>query len=123
MGFDYPKFMKKIYFHILGILSVLVCAHSFAAGSAGGAPAGSTEASGSSATQSVRWKASASSYYYSFEGTKAAQDNIYSFGPATLAMQVLALSYDISPGWTILGMGSFMDNYVETKLPVLGAGN
>lgn len=68
------------------------------------------------------WKASATSLYYSFEGTRDAHDGIYGFGRTTLAMQLVQLSYQISPGWTVLAIGAYLDNYVETNMPIPGAG-
>lgn len=79
-----------------------------------------TEESISPATGS-KWKATASTHYYSFEGTKAAigGDNggeLYSFGDTTLAMQMLSLQYQISPSWTLMVLGTHMNNYVETNM-------
>lgn len=64
----------------------------------------------------AKWKASASSYYYSFEGTKAAHDNLYSFGATTMAMQMLTLQYQINPSWTVMVLGTHTQQYVETNM-------
>lgn len=63
-----------------------------------------------------KWKAAASSYYYSFEGTKEAHDNLYSFGATTLAMQMFDVQYQASPNWTVMVLGTHMENYVETRM-------
>jgi len=79
---------------------------------------GSSVATEESATPQAgaKWKASATSYYYSFEGTKAAQGNLYSFGATTMAMQLLTLQYQINPSWTVLVMGNHTQQYVETNM-------
>jgi hypothetical protein len=110
---------KKIYW--VGILSFLL--------SGGVAVAADKADSGAQSTSSAhevstdlpsapRWKAGATSYYYSFQGTTAAHDNIYNFGHASLAMQLFQLSFDVAPGWTVMAMETYMDNYVETNMPL-----
>jgi hypothetical protein len=63
-----------------------------------------------------KWKASVTSSYYSFGGTKAASNNLYSFGDTTLFMQLMSVQYQVSPDWTLLVLGTHMENYVETNM-------
>lgn len=63
-----------------------------------------------------KWKAGLSTYFYSFQGTKAAQDDLYSFGDTTLNMQVANLQYQLASGWTLMAVGTYMENYVETNM-------
>jgi hypothetical protein len=118
-----PERMKKIYL-VVGTLGFLF---SFAADAAESAARAGTESSSTAQAESKPatpgpWKASATSLYYSFEGTRDAHDGIYGFGRTTLAMQLVQLSYQISPGWTVLAIGAYLDNYVETNMPIPGAG-
>lgn len=63
-----------------------------------------------------KWKATAQTYFYSFQGTVPAQDDLYSFGDTTLNMQMLTLQYQATPSWTVLALGTYMENYVETNM-------
>jgi hypothetical protein len=63
-----------------------------------------------------KWKASIASYYYNFEGTKAAKENLYTFGDSILLMQLMTLQYEVSPNLTVMVLGQHLDNYVETKM-------
>lgn len=109
--------MKNKILLLVGILNIFFVGSSFAEESA-------SELSGTSvaaeeplaASGGSKWKASASSHYYSFEGTKAANGNLYSFGDTTLAMQMLSLQYQISPSFTLLVLGMHSENYVETNM-------
>lgn len=121
-----PRVMQTQKILGMGILTIMLAGAAQAATSGTTAPSaasGGASLEGSSQATEVataaepavkRWKATANSYYYNFEGTREAHDNIYSFGGTTLAMQMVTLSYQISPGWTIMALGTYMDNYVET---------
>lgn len=107
----------------VGILGFILSTAALAADS-GASIKGTSEATTESAAPAAKaWKAGATSYYYSFEGTQQAHEGIYNFGKTTLAMQMVSLSYDVAPGWTITGIGEYMDNYVETNMPIPGVGN
>lgn len=64
------------------------------------------------------WKTTATSYYYSMEGSTPAHGALYSFGKTTVAMQLLTLSYDLGGGFTATAMDQYYNNYVETYLPM-----
>ncbi|MGZ3736397.1 MAG: hypothetical protein ACXVC0_15635 [Bdellovibrionota bacterium] len=117
--------MKKKYFYGLGLFLFFTASGlAQAADSATKLEGSSTASQESAAPASKHWKASASTYYYNFEGTQAAHGGIYNFGKTTLSMQLAALSYETSPGgWTFLALGQHFDNYVETNMPIPGVGN
>jgi hypothetical protein len=62
------------------------------------------------------WKTTYSSYFYNFQGTQAAHNDLYSFGDSTLAMQLLTVQYEINPKWSLVIIGSYLDQYVETNM-------
>lgn len=77
----------------------------------------STTQSNVSAKPAVKnWKAEWSSYFYDFEGTKTASNDLYTFGNSTLALQLFSLQYQYSPKLTIMVLGQYLDNFVETKM-------
>lgn len=63
-----------------------------------------------------KWKANLATYYYDFQGAKAANQDLYSFSDSKLSMQLLTISYEASPNWTLMMIGQQFDNYVETNL-------
>lgn len=63
-----------------------------------------------------KWQATLSTYFYDFQGTKAAKDDLYSFSDSNLSLQLLTVSYQLSPKWTLMAIGQQLDNYVETNL-------
>lgn len=56
-----------------------------------------------------------SAYYYNFEGTRQQRDGLYSFGDTTLRMDLLTVTYQASPAWTLMMIGQRYENYVVTK--------
>ena len=62
-----------------------------------------------------KWKSSFTSYFYDFEGTRAQKNNAYEFGDTTLKMQMMSLSYQLSNGWTVMGLAQYYENNVVTK--------
>ena len=115
--------MQKKFISLVGLFAFINCGAALAADSSLSVKGESSVAAETAAPAPKRWKASASSYYYAFEGTRAAHDDLYNFGKASLAMQMVSVSWDVAPGWTILGLGEYMDNYVETNMPIPGVGN
>lgn len=63
-----------------------------------------------------KWKASASTYFYSFQGTRPAQDDLYSFGDTTLNMQLASVQYQATPKLTLLALANYQEHYVETNM-------
>lgn len=63
-----------------------------------------------------KWKASIDSYYYDFEGTHAANADLYDFGNSTLYMQLLTLQYQVSPKLTLMVIGQHLDTFIETSM-------
>ncbi|MGZ3696038.1 MAG: transporter [Bdellovibrionota bacterium] len=116
---------KNKWLLLLGILGFTVSATAFSAGSSASLKGNSETqiAAVSSAPDSPLWKASASTYYYDFQGTREAAGSLYNFGSTSLLMQLVTLQYEVSPGWTILALGQHFDNYVETNMPFPGVGN
>lgn len=69
------------------------------------------------AAATPKWKATASSYFYNFEGTKASEKAAYHFDDSTLSLQLVTLQYEFSKDWTFMVLAQHLDNYVETVLP------
>lgn len=63
-----------------------------------------------------KWSATYGAYLYNFEGYKAANDNLYTFGDSVLQMQLFTVTYQASPEWTLMILGQHLDNYTETKM-------
>jgi hypothetical protein len=63
-------------------------------------------------------KVTATSYYYNMQGTTGARGDVYSFGATTVAMQLLTMSYDLGNGFTAAAIGEYIENYVETYMPI-----
>lgn len=76
----------------------------------------STSVEKQASAEATKWKASAYTYYFDFEGTRPSDEAQYFFDDANLAMQVFTLQYQYSPAWTFQVMGTHLDNYVETNL-------
>lgn len=105
--------MKNKIFLLVGIfLSFTASAHADDFPESGG----TTVAVDNEAAPPAKWKAGLSTYFYDFQGSQAAQDDLYSFGDTTLNMQVATLQYQLSPSWTLLMVGTHMENYVETNM-------
>jgi len=64
----------------------------------------------------TRFKAGIDSYFYDFEGTRAANGDLYDFGNSTMYMQLLTLQYQISPKLTLMVIGQYLDTYIETNM-------
>lgn len=63
-----------------------------------------------------KWKSSFNSYFYDFEGTRAQKNNAYEFGDTTLKMQMMSLQYQMDNGWALMGIASYFQNTVVTRL-------
>ena len=61
------------------------------------------------------WKITGNSYFYDFNGTRPANDNLYSFGKSDLFLQLLSLEHQIGD-WTLMVVGQYLNNFVETNL-------
>jgi hypothetical protein len=57
-----------------------------------------------------------STNYYSFQGVRPAQDDLYSFGDASLNMQLFGLQYQATPAWTLLVLANYQEHFVETNM-------
>jgi hypothetical protein len=68
------------------------------------------------APSAPRWKASVDSYYYNFEGTHAANNDLYDFEDSELLMQLFIVQYQVSPRLSVMALGQYLDNYVETRM-------
>jgi hypothetical protein len=68
------------------------------------------------APSAPKLKATLTSYYYEFEGTKADKHDLYSFSNSNLNMQLATVQYEFTPKLTMMVMASRLDNYVETNL-------
>ncbi len=87
-------------------------------------PAGSLSSPAQGVTPSAppKIKATYTSYYYDFDGTKGSANNLYNFGHASLSMQLLSLEYQATPTWTLMAIGTYLVDEVETyyrPLPTL----
>lgn len=63
----------------------------------------------------ARVKFDLSAYYYNFEGTRQQRDGLYTFGDTTLRMDLLTMTYQVNPAWTLMMIGQRYENYVVTK--------
>lgn len=59
-------------------------------------------------------KATYSSYYYDLEGTRGSANNLYNFGHASLNLDLLSLEYQLTPTWTLMAIGTYLVDEVET---------
>jgi hypothetical protein len=64
-----------------------------------------------------KWRANFSSYYYSFEGKRAAVTNEYDFGKITSRLDFFNLNYSLPKNWSANLLFQHYDSYIETKFP------
>jgi hypothetical protein len=55
-------------------------------------------------------------YHYSFQGRRAANDDLYAFGDATYSLQLFVAQYALAPKWTLAASTSYASNHVETLI-------
>jgi hypothetical protein len=63
------------------------------------------------------WKVSAMSYYYDIKGKKAADSNDYDFGKLNSRIDLLNITYTVSPNWTLSLLAQHYEFYTETLFP------
>ena len=65
-------------------------------------------------------KASFDSYFFDLQGERPEETGQYEFGDTRLQMQVMSLSYQLNPSWTLMAAATYMDTTVVTRLLQLG---
>jgi hypothetical protein len=63
-----------------------------------------------------QWKATVSSSYFNLQGSKAANNDLYSFGDYTVAAQDMKLQYTIAPGWTVSVLAQYLTDSVVVNV-------
>lgn len=58
-----------------------------------------------------------SSYYYSFQGERAAITNEYEFGKITSRLDFLNFNYALPANWSVNLLVQHYDSYIETRFP------
>lgn len=56
------------------------------------------------------------SYYYGFEGAKDSNNGLYGFGRIGMSLNLFSLQYQLTPNWTLMAMGQFVDLQVQTHI-------
>ena len=70
-----------------------------------------------SAPAAPNWKISLMSYYYDIQGKKAADSNEYDFNNLNSRLDLLNVSYSLSPAWTLNVLAQHYEFYTETVFP------
>lgn len=102
------------FFNFLAALALVTSTSNLFAQSEGS----STGASVMQTTVAPKWKATFDSFFYDFEGERPPENGLYEFGDTKLKMQLMGLSYQINPSWTMMVMTTYLDNFVVTKTAV-----
>lgn len=63
------------------------------------------------------WKVNLMSYYYDIKGKKAADSNEYDFDKLNTRIDLLSVSYTLSPAWTFNVLAQHYEFYTETIFP------
>ncbi|MCB9072988.1 MAG: hypothetical protein H6623_05140 [Bdellovibrionaceae bacterium] len=64
-------------------------------------------------------RATFSSYYYSFEGRRAAITNLYEFGKITSRLDFFNMNYALPNNWSLNLLLQHYDSYIETRFPFI----
>lgn len=87
------------------------------------ASAQSTAKAAEVAPAAPKWKANLMSYYYDIKGKKAADSGAYDFDKLNSRIDLMNLTYAISPDWTFSVLAQHYEFYTETLFPKAGAAN
>lgn len=66
-----------------------------------------------------KWRLNFSSYYYAFQGERAAVTNLYDFDKITSRMDFFNINYSLPKNWSLNILLQHFDNYIETKFPTV----
>jgi hypothetical protein len=63
-----------------------------------------------------KWSTSITSAYFDLSGSRAANNNLYSFGDYTVFTEDLKLQFTIAPGWNLMVLGQYVNNSVVVNV-------
>lgn len=67
--------------------------------------------------QAPKWRLNYFSYYYAFQGERAAVTNLYDFDKITARLDFLNVNFALPKNWSLNVLFQHQDNYIETRFP------